>query len=197
MRRVGGLLIASALCAGCLFGNTSPPPRFFAPDSVSVARGTDDDSLTAPATGVPIRLRPVYGTAFLRERIVWRVSPVEYGRYRERLWSEPPSTYVQRALAAALRRTPGLRLADDANAPALRVEVVAFDEVLSPTHAAAVALAVSLRDEGRGRLLDRTFTAEVPIAGDDPALMAKAMGRALDEATAAVADAVAAALRPR
>jgi ABC-type uncharacterized transport system auxiliary subunit len=82
-------------------------------------------------------------------------------------------------------------------APALRVEVMAFDEVLSPAHEATVVLAASLRDPVRGRLLDRGFAATAPIAGDDPATMAQAMGRALDEATTAVAAAVATALRAR
>jgi ABC-type uncharacterized transport system auxiliary subunit len=74
------------------------------------------------------------------------------------------------------------------------VEVLAFDEMLAPAHAATVSLAASLRDGDGGRLLDRTFTADAPIADDDPATMAKAMGRALDEATVAVATAVTAAL---
>ena len=193
MRRLGWLLLT--LCAGCLFRNTSAPPRFFAPGSAADTVAADDDLAAPPRTGIPVHLRPVLGTAFLRERIVWRVSPVEYGQYSERLWSELPATYVQRALAAALRETPGLRLTNDARAAALRVEVVAFDEELSPAHTATVALATSLWDPGRGTLLDRTFAATAPIDGDDPAMMATAMGRALDEATTAVAAAVSAALR--
>jgi ABC-type uncharacterized transport system auxiliary subunit len=195
MRRLGWLLLT--LCAGCLFHNTSAPPRFFAPGSAADTVAADDDLAAPPRTGIPVRLRPVIGTAFLRERIVWRVSPVEYGQYSERLWSELPATYVQRALAVALRETPGLRLTNDARAPALRVEVVAFDEVLSPAHTATVALATSLWDPDRGGLLDRTFSATAPIDGDDPAMMATAMGRALDEATTAVAAAVSTTLHAR
>ena len=190
MRRVGWLLLAPALLAGCLFRNTAAPPRYFAPGSAAVEGEAD-----APVVGgVPIQLRSVHGIDFLRENIVWRVSQVEYGQYRERLWSELPATYVQRALAAALHRTRGLRLTDDVHAPALRVEVVAFDEVLAPAHAATVSLAASLRGADGGLLLDGTFTADAPIAGDDPATMAEAMGRALDDVTTAVATAVAAAV---
>jgi len=194
MRRAGWLLVAPALFAGCLLRNASAPPRFFAPGSAAAAEETDEREV-AGGTGFPIQLRAVHGTAFLRERIVWRISPVEYGQYEERLWCELPATYVKRALAAELRRAPGLRLTDDVRAPALRVEVLAFDEVLAPTHAATVSLAVSLRDGGGDQLLDRTFTAGAPIAGDDPAMMAEAMGRALGEATTAVVTAVAAAVR--
>jgi ABC-type uncharacterized transport system auxiliary subunit len=193
MRRAGWLFVAPALFAGCLFRNTSAPPRFFAPGSAA-AVGEADDPEAAGSTGVPIQLRAVHGTGFLRERIVWRISPVEYGQYEERLWCELPATYVQRALAAELRRAPGLRLTSDVRAPALRVEVLAFDEVLAPRHAATVSLAASLRDGDGDQLVGRTFTAAAPIAGDDPAMMAEAMGRALDEATTAVVTAVAAAV---
>ena len=192
MRQLGSVLAASALVAGCLLNNTSPPPRYFAPGSVT-AQGKDYDPAEAGDGGVPIQLRTVHGTSFLRESIVWRSSSVEYGQYRDRLWSELPATYVQRALAAALRHT-GLRLTDDAKAPALRVDVLAFDEVLLPTHAATVSLAASLRGANGTTLLDNTFTADSPIAGDDPAAMADAMGVALDDASAAVAAAVAAAV---
>ena len=195
MKRVACFLLAPVLFAGCLFRST-PAPRFFVPGSAAAEGETNDDPIEPSGTSSPIQLRAVHATAFLRERIVWRASPVEYGQYGERLWSELPATYVKRALTAALHRTPGLHLTDDTRAPALRVEVLAFDEVLAPTHAATVSLAASLRDDARRRLLDRTFTAEVPIAGNDPAAMARAMGEALDEATAAVAAAVVAALPP-
>jgi len=62
--------------------------------------------------------------------------------------------------------------------------------VLAPTHAANVALAVTLGDREHGRLLERTFNARVGIGDGDPASMAKAMGQALDDAVAQVADAV-------
>ncbi|HYV67372.1 MAG TPA: hypothetical protein VE964_14105, partial [Myxococcales bacterium] len=68
--------------------------------------------------------------------------------------------------------------------------VLAFDDLLAPTHEANVALAVALEDPVRGRLLERTFSAQAGIGGDDPAAMARAMGQALDDVVAQVADAV-------
>jgi ABC-type uncharacterized transport system auxiliary subunit len=68
--------------------------------------------------------------------------------------------------------------------------VLAFDDVLAPAHAANVALAVALEDPVRGRLLERTFDARVRIGDGESASMAKAMGEALDDAVAQVADAV-------
>jgi len=68
--------------------------------------------------------------------------------------------------------------------------VLAFDDVLAPAHAADVALAVALQDPVRGRLMERTFDARVVIGDGEPASMAIAMGQALDDAVAQVADAV-------
>jgi len=132
---------------------------------------------------------------FLRERIVWRLSEVEYGLYEQRRWIDLPSHYVERALRTRLHSTPGLRLTSDARAPALHVDVLAFDEVLAPTHEANVALAVTLDGASGGRLLDRRFDARVGIGDREPASMAKAMGEALDDAVAQVADAVRASVQ--
>lgn len=68
--------------------------------------------------------------------------------------------------------------------------MLAFDDVLAPTHAANVTIAVALEDPVHGRLFARTFDARVGIENGDPASMAKAMGQALDDAVAQVADAV-------
>ena len=181
------------LAAGCLFRNARRAALL--PSRV----GALDGAAEAPPerAGVPLRLRPVQGTPLLRERIVWRASSVEYGLYEQRRWSELPASYVERALESALRATPGIQLTDAPGAAALRVEVVAFDEVLAPAHVAAVSLAVTLIDTEQGRLLDRTFSAEAPIANEAPAATAVAMGKALDDAVAEVAGAVGERLRAR
>ena len=186
MRALVCPLLLAALLAGCVFRDAAEP-RFFRPQS-SLLAGTGDDAASSAAQ--PVRLQPVTGTPFLRERIVWRSSDVEYGMYEQRRWSELPASYVERALESALRRTPGIRLTDDFKAPVLRVEVVAFDEVLAPARVASVGLVVSLRDRDRERLLDRSFSAEVPIAGDSAGATAAAMGRALDQVALEVASAV-------
>ena len=187
--------IAVALFAtGCVFRN-APEPRFFRPESAALAG--DAGAPSVAESGVPLRLRPVMGTPLLRERIVWRTSSVEYGLYDQRRWSDLPATYVERALENVLRATPDIRLTDAPGVAALYVEVVAFDEVLAPARTANVSLAVKLIDTEQFRLIDRTFSAEAPIANETPAATAAAMGRALDEAVAAVAGAVADQLRGR
>ncbi len=195
---VGAVLLAAAL-GGCLF-RAAEAPRFYRPASAALDTESPTDA-PDEANGSAIRLQTVRSTPFLRERVVWRVSTVEYGLYEQRRWFELPSRYVRRALTATLAHTPGLHLVDDPAAARLEVELLAFDEVLAPEHHANVALAVKLRDGTRTRL-DRTFAARVPILSDDGAAMAEAMGKALDEAARSVAAAAAAELaakpaRPR
>lgn len=193
MRSLAACLLAGLL-AGCLFRDAAAP-RFYRPASSRLDGG--EGAVPPPAsvaTASGVRLEAVTGTPFLRERMAWRSSTVEYGLYEQQRWSETPPRYVQRALENALRATPGLRLTDALDAPVLRVDVVAFDEVLAPERVARVALVVSLRDRGRTRLVDRTFAADAPIAGHDGAGTATAMGAALDRAVGEVAAAVAAAL---
>lgn len=182
-----GALAAIAL-AGCIFRPTEPA-RFYRPASAALddLEGRADEPAV---TGAAVRLQTVRSAPFLRERVVWRVSTVEYGLYEQRRWFELPSRYVRRALVAAVQNDPGLHLVDDATAPRLEVELLAFDEVLSPRHEASVMLAVKLREGTRTRF-DRTFAAQAPIASDDGGAMAEAMGKALDEVVQKVASSAA------
>lgn len=182
------LAVATAVAlGGCLFRATDSP-RFYRPASVALDAADDDDA-PPPASGTPVRLHSVKSAPFLRERMVWRSSDVEYGLYEQRRWFELPARYVRRALATALDDTPGVRVGD-AHAPArLDVEILAFDEVLHAHHA-HVVLAVTVRN-GTETRLDRTFAAEAPIGGDDGAAVAEAMGRALDEVVKEIATATA------
>ena len=189
MRRSEWLLAGLAVLAGCLL-RTPDSPRFFRPGSAALDATAENEADPPAAGGIAVRLRGVRSEPFLRERIVWRVSEVEYGLYEQRRWIDLPAHYVERALRTRLRETPGLRLTDDLRAVSLRVDVLAFDDVLAPTHAADVALFVALEDPVRGRLFARTLDVRVGIENSDPASVAKAMGQALDDAVAQVADAV-------
>ena len=196
MTRHARLLAGLVLLGGC-FLRSPAAPRFFRPAS-AILDAAPEDNARPPATGsIAIRIRGVRSEPFLRERVVWRVSEVEYGLYEQRRWIDLPAHYVEHALGRRLRETPGLRLTNDPQAVALHVDVLAFDEVLAPTHEANVSLAVTLEDRARGRLLMRTLDARAGIENEDPASMAKAMGQALDDAVAQVADAVRLSLQAR
>ena len=177
MRHLPWLLAALALLGSCVF-RSGDPPRFYEPDSAALHGAVGDRPAAAATAGVPVRLRRVRSAAFFRERIVWRASEVEYGFYEERRWNDLPAHYVERALVTKLRETPGLGLTDDPRAAALYVDVVAFHEVPATQR-------------------DRTFSARVGIADGDPASLARAMGRALDDVVAQVAEGLAASVRAR
>jgi len=196
MRRLPGLLAGLAMLGGCLF-RAPDAPRFFRPGSVILDAAAEDGAEPPAKTGIAFRLRGVHSAPFLLERIVWRASEVEYGLYAERRWIDLPANYVERALRTRIRETPGLRLTDDARAPALHVDVLAFDDVVAPTRAANVVLGVRLADREEKHLLERRFDARVAIADADPASMAKAMGQALDDVVAQVAEAVRSSLQDR
>jgi ABC-type uncharacterized transport system auxiliary subunit len=183
------LVAVLVVLGGCVF-RTADAPRFFRPSSAMLDPSIGEAADPPVADGVAIRLREVRSEPYLRERIVWRVSAVEYGLYEQRRWLDLPAHYVDRALAARLRETPGLRLTNALDAAALRVDVLAFDDVLAPKHEADVSLAVALEDHARGPVFRRTFDARAGVEDDDPASLAKAMGRALDDAVAEVAEAV-------
>lgn len=191
---LAALVVATTTLAGCLF-RAAEPPRFYRPASAALDVADDDGALPATA-GVAVRLHTVRSAPFLRERMVWRASSVEYGLYEQRRWFELPSRYVRRALTTALHDAPGIRLGDATAEARLDVELLAFDEVLTPTHHAHVALAVSLRDGARTRLA-RTFTATSPIEGSDGAAVAHAMGHALDQVVREVAAATTTSVAPR
>src|SRR6266446_3334192 len=190
------VILVLALAAGCLARNAAEP-RFFRPDSALLSDAHAGDPPPASSGPIPVvRLRAVDGEPGLRERVVWRASPLEYGFYEQRRWHELPASYVERALRAAFRKSARVRLSDDLRAPSLRITVTAFDDVLAPTHVALVEATASLRDPHGQLLLERPFSAEVPIADDNPATMARAMGGALDVVATQIADAIADAASP-
>jgi ABC-type uncharacterized transport system auxiliary subunit len=190
MKRRPGALLAFIALAGCVF-RQSDPPRYFRPDSAALSsESTSDDGTPEKA----IRLRAVRARPFLRERIVWR-TPTEYGMYEQRRWSELPEAYVEQALASALRRQGHIDLTDDARVPNLYANVTAFDEVVDPKHVANVAVDVTLTATDGRRLLEREFSAEAPISDDDPSSLGRAVGAALDDVSAQVAQAVAEKLK--
>jgi uncharacterized lipoprotein YmbA len=136
------------------------------------------DGSSIHTSGAPVRLRPVHEESFLGERMVWRVSDVEYGRYEQRRWNELPAEYLARAMANALRSHPALALTDDVAAPALALDLLAFDEVVAEPRVARIRVRATLRRPEGDTLLDRQFVVEAPIAndGDTGSATARAMG---------------------
>jgi len=143
----------------------------------------------AEPTGPELRLRRVFAADYLRNRMVWRRG-VEVGFYDLLRWTEPPSHFVQARIEQELFERRGLRRAARPSARLLTVELLAFDDVLEPTHEGVVSLRVLLVDPPHVAALDRSFTTRRPIASDDPEEVARALGEALSEAIGQIGAAV-------
>jgi ABC-type uncharacterized transport system auxiliary subunit len=183
------LAALALLSLACLSPRPAADARYFVPGRPSAA----DVAARPPETGPELRLRRVTSADYLRTRMVWR-NGVEVGFYDLLRWTEPPASYVETRLAEELFERQGLRRVARPSAPVLRVELLHFDEVISPSHEAVVSLAVLLSNGEQEAILDRTVVARRPIAGDSPEEVARALGEALSEATASVGGEVSSAL---
>jgi ABC-type uncharacterized transport system auxiliary subunit len=184
-------LLVAVLVAGCL--SPAPPvePRYFSPAGPPPAAAT-----ASTADGPPLRLRRVRAAPYLRQRMVWRRG-VEIGFYDLLRWTESPAHFAQSWLENALFERRGFARTNSATATTLKASLDAFDELLAPTHEAAVALDILLTDPKGGTLIDRSIEVRKPIASDDPTAVAEALGEALAEAADQVGAAVAGALGGR
>ncbi len=187
------LAAAAVLCAGCLF-HDAPPPRYFVPPS-TLSGAEDPPADPAPAAR-PVRLRRVRAAGYLGEQIAWRGGDLGRGLYEQRRWTEFPSRYLERAMAEALDRTPGVRRVESGHVPTLDLELMSFDEVLAPTHEADVEVVAALRNANQALVFQRAFSARRPIADAEPASAAAAMGAALDDVVQQIATQVAAQAPP-
>lgn len=182
-----GLALAlGLLLTACLAPRQPAEPRYFSPAGTSAA--SEGETHTAPA-GPELRLRRVAAADYLRSRMVWRRG-VEVGFYDLLRWTQPPASYVETRLAQELFERGGLRRVARPDAASLAVVLLAFDDVLEPAHEGVVTVSALLVDGSQLALLDRTFSAHRPVAGDQPDDVARALGEALSEVITEVGAAV-------
>ena len=187
--RSGATVVLFLGLAGCLFPAPPDAPRYFSPDGWTAP----SDS---PPRAVGVQLAPVRSPLHLREMMAWRRSDVEFGFYEQRRWTELPATYVERALARELGAVGREPTTGSPAAPLVTAELRAFEEELAPEHAARVALAVTVIDGSCVRLR-QTFAATRPLATNDPTVIARTIGEALDEVVQATGTAVRSAVAHR
>lgn len=183
------LLLFCLATTGCLsaLGAGDPTPiRFYSAAPVA-------EKATTVTVGQVLRMRRVTAAVHLRERIVWRADDVEYGFYESRRWTELPTAWVEAALASELAGAHGIGRTERAGALTLDVNVIGFEEVLSP-HEARVALDLHLESSGGDTLLAVRIEQRVPIGRDDGGEVARAMRQALQATVTQAAAAIAAAL---
>ncbi len=200
--RSGWVLLCAALLGGCaLLGKSAPLDRRYYSAERTLWSAAPPAALSAARTGVAspsvpasLRMGRISSGAHLRERIAYRSSVRELGFYETRRWTERPEAYVRRALASALFEERTLVRAVSGPAATLDVELIDFDELLGPRHAARVRIRAVLTDQRTARF-EHTFSAEQAVAKDDDfERVADAMATALSRCVEELSDRVVAEL---
>lgn len=161
--------------------------RFFSLELPSTA------SQVAVDGGVELRLGRITAGACSSELMMVRRSMFEVVFDEERRWTEPPEVFLRRSLSRALFDDGALHSVVRGKAPVLEVELLQFEEVLTPAHVGRVGVAFTLSDE-RVVTAQRTFTIERPVQGSGDDAVANAIKEALEAVVERVARETLAAL---
>lgn len=184
------LLLTLALATtGCALTSKSAPLdfRYFTLDE---GAAPVQSASASAAPGKKLRLGSVNAAAHLRERMVYRDSPVELGYHEEERWSERPDAYVRRALTRALFEERGLEQVLGGGGYALDADLVALDEFTGDQPKVRVSIVFSLHDD-TNVALETSLTAEKPIAKKgDPTARVEAFREALREVVTKLSDQV-------
>lgn len=183
------VLLVVTLTACSLAPGPAPVARHFAP------RPPDVTPADAGAYAGPIGLRQVTASTHLTQRLAWRSSDVEYGYHEYRRWTEPPQDYVHDVLERVLFQSGRFSRAPRTGSPILGVHLHTFEEVYGPDgRGVELELSVLLERADGSFLLDRRYRRRDGVAGDDPAEVARALGRLLAQVIGEIVDEVADAL---
>lgn len=129
------VVVCIALAGCALTSKSAPLPlRYFSPDVLtSPADDGVSSQISRPVAAEPdalrVRLGRITPSAHLRYSIVHREPGFELEPYEQLRWTERPDAYVRRALEHELFDDGQLVQAVAGRAPALDVEVIAFEEV--------------------------------------------------------------------
>lgn len=191
------LAMAALASSGCALTSKGEALsiRWFTPESVK-PRLTSASKDARPAEGaLAVELGRVTSGINLREKIAYRDAAFEVGFYDDNRWTERPEVYVRRELARTLFEDHGMRRVLGGRAPILDVEVISFEELRGPQHAARIRLRILVHDD-QGALLEKTITVDRPVPagakGFDGLVqtLAEALAAATEEVAKATEDAV-------
>ena len=180
------LLIALAGC-GALMDKAEPlDVRYFTP---SLEPSTGDDMGGAP---LALRLGRIEASDHLRERMAFRVSEHEIGYHEALRWTDEPEAFFRRALGRQLFENGRFEHVVAGVAPTLEAELTAFED-LRERNAVRVEARLLVHD-GRRVFLERSLRVEEPRDGNDAAVTAAALSRALQKCVVQISRDVAEAL---
>jgi uncharacterized lipoprotein YmbA len=190
--RPGILLVVllAALGSACALTEKSVPINayYFSPGTTTAAPG----DRSAAASGIWLRLHRIRAGTHLKSKAVYRDSAFEVGFDEERRWAELPEDYLRRVLSWELYERRGLRRVVSGSALTLEVELTDFDQIRGDKPLIRVAAVMLLHDLGRAQH-EETIVIDKPLPkdkSDDPRVIAKVTGEALQELVTRIADRV-------
>lgn len=183
-------LFALVTASGCALTSNAPPvdARYFRVDPPPT---TTLRSAAQPTSLRPLALGPVRGSAFLRNRIVYREPNGVLGTYEEDRWTEYPEVYLRRFLQRELFGGERFEESLAGDAPTLEAELVRFEEVRRKgDRAGHVEVAYRLRSRDRVLASDVVVAERAAPKDGGVAPLVEALDMALGEVTARIAQAV-------
>jgi ABC-type uncharacterized transport system auxiliary subunit len=187
------LAFAVAFLGGCAaFSKATPVDvRYFSPEP---ADRDDPPVARHDEVGTRLCVGRITSSALLRNRILYRESSFELATYDDFRWTEYPEAYLRRALVRSLFEDHRFAQVLGGHCPTLDVELIAFEEVRRGT-ARLGRVQVGYRlHENQAVLASGVMTRERPATGEGPTPVVAAVGAALREATARIADVIEARL---
>lgn len=189
MIRFAPFALVALTLGGCALTSKSTPlnPRYFTLDYASEGQGRVQGDSTATAARGKLRLGAIEAASHLRERMVFRDSPVELSFHEEQRWSERPQSYLRRGLMQALFDERGVNQSLVGDSVVLDAELLALDELRGKQAKVHVSVHYALHDDS-AVLREGTASAERPLQNDDPEARVVAFREALREVIEKVAD---------
>jgi ABC-type uncharacterized transport system auxiliary subunit len=178
------LLFALLALAGCALTRDRPPVtvHYYEPPLATPKRISSTETPQAR-----VRLGRIETSAHLRFPIAYRVTPVQLEVYDLDRWTDTPDAYVERSLENALFASRPLQEATGGDVLVLDIEVLGFEEVRGPPPSGLVQLRYRLRDD-RTVIATETITVVRKARSAELVDVVAALGQALDDATARLAD---------
>jgi cholesterol transport system auxiliary component len=177
------LVVSLSVCACALTEKGEAlEPRLFAPPERTL-----EPARQARPTRPLLQLGTVSAASHLKANMVVRTSPVEFGVYQDREWTERPERYVERSLGRALFGRGIAEQTVGGLSPTLDADLLAFEEIRAGNERRGrVTIHFTLHDDERV-WVDDTITEEQTARSARAEDIVEAIGGALDAATTALA----------
>lgn len=178
-------LLLTFLLVGCVGGLIPPPAP--AVHWFSLDRTRSVETVNESSSAVSVHLDSVREAAHLSDRLVRRISDVEFIVHGDTHWVEAPSRVLERGLRRVLFEERGMVADPLGDSVTLSCELVSLEEDRRNAPVARVVLHLELSRNHR-LIRAKTLIREVAITSPKIEATAHAMGVALEQAIAGAAD---------